>query len=219
LHSFFNSHSLKLTKMHGHALVVTLAAALAIACCAQAVEAGVLSCNRHVPSTYATVAAAVLAAVNGDVICVAAGVYPDAYFDLATKGLTLQGAQAGVDARTRGSRTWVPPPVGSPPSYPSDETVFTHNGGVFFSIKGGEGATVDGIFVRIMHAGLALWSHAVEISNHHWGVAPGIVYCSALLTTTTTQKSPTPTTTPTTTTTTNKIGTQYGLALARRRWR
>lgn len=102
-----------------------------------------LPCDLDVPSQYATVAAAVTAATNGQVICVAAGEYDSAFFDLATKGLTLQGAQAGVDARNRPARTWT---VGEVlPS--STETVFTHNGANFFRISGGLGATMDGIFV------------------------------------------------------------------------
>lgn len=103
-----------------------------------------LPCDLQVPSQYATVANAVTAATNNQVICVAAGVYTDAYFDLATKGLTLQGAQAGVDARARAAKSWA---VGD--ALPSaTETVFTHNGGSLFRITGGLGATVDGIFVR-----------------------------------------------------------------------
>jgi hypothetical protein len=102
-----------------------------------------LPCDLNVPSTYATVAAAVTAATNGQVICVAAGQYDSAFFNLAAKGLTLQGAQAGVDARTRPARSWA---FGDTlPS--STETVFTHSGQNFFTITGGLGATVDGIFV------------------------------------------------------------------------
>lgn len=113
------------------------------AVCGQAL-ATALPCDLNVPSQYATVAAAVTAATNGQVICVAAGEYDSAFFDLATKGLTLQGAQAGVDARTRPAKSWA---VGDAlPS--STETVFTYNGGGFFRITGGLGATLDGVFVR-----------------------------------------------------------------------
>lgn len=55
--------------------------------------AAALPCNLQVPSQYATVGAAVTTATTGQVICVAAGNYCDSFFDLATKGLTLQGAR------------------------------------------------------------------------------------------------------------------------------
>lgn len=48
----------------------------------------------------------------GQVICVAAGNDSDSFFNLVTKGLTLQVAQAGIDARTRAARSWA---VGDPP--------------------------------------------------------------------------------------------------------
>jgi hypothetical protein len=104
-----------------------------------------LSCEINVPSQFATISEAVTSALGGQVICVAAGNYSDAFIDLATKGLILQGAQAGVDARTREARNWA---LGDP--YPVNETVFTHSGGVLFVITGGTGATADGIFVRVL---------------------------------------------------------------------
>ncbi|GAB5037663.1 elicitin-like protein 6 partial [Nannochloropsis oceanica] len=106
---------------------------------------GSLACDLNVPNQYLSVGLAVSSASNGDVICVAPGVYNDAYFDLATKGLTLKGAQAGVDARTRPAKHW-----SEGDSYPAEETVFTHNGGHFFTIARGIGATVDGIFMPNM---------------------------------------------------------------------
>jgi hypothetical protein len=108
------------------------------------VDAMALPCDLNVPFTYATIGAAVTAASNGQVICVAAGSYTDAFFDLATKGLTMQGAQAGVDARTRPARLWA---VGDPLPV-ATETVFTYSGQNFFTIVGGFGATVDGIFMQ-----------------------------------------------------------------------
>jgi len=104
-----------------------------------------LPCDLNVPSPFATISAAVTNASNSQVICVAAGNYSDAFFDLATKGLILQGAQAGVDARTREARNWA---LGDP--YPVNETVFTHSGMNLFVITGGTGATADGIFVRVL---------------------------------------------------------------------
>lgn len=133
-----------------NASLLALAVIAMVGICSQGVSGAANNCDIYVPTAptgqtgpaYTTLALAVTAASNGDVICVAAGVYNFAYFNLATKGLTLQGAQAGVDARTRtAARDWVTGP------YPAGETVFTHDGGHFVTIVGGLGATVDGIFV------------------------------------------------------------------------
>jgi hypothetical protein len=58
------------------------------------------ACDLSVPDDHATIAAAVAAAQPHDVICVAAGNHAVANVGLG-KALTIRGAQAGVDARTR----------------------------------------------------------------------------------------------------------------------
>ncbi|MGQ9546119.1 MAG: CFI-box-CTERM domain-containing protein [Dehalococcoidia bacterium] len=63
---------------------------------------------RYVPSVYPTIQEAIDAASDGDTIIVAAGLYKESI--VIDKSLTLQGAQAGVDARTRsGPETIVEP--------------------------------------------------------------------------------------------------------------
>jgi parallel beta-helix repeat protein len=67
---------------------------------------------RHVPGDYPTIQAAVNAASDGDTIIVAAGTYRE-NVDL-NKSLTLKGAQAGVDARSRsGPETIIEPAEGT----------------------------------------------------------------------------------------------------------
>jgi hypothetical protein len=62
----------------------------------------------HVPDDYDTIQEAIDAAMDNDTIIVAAGLYEEAIF--IDKWLTLQGAQAGVDARTRsGAETIIEP--------------------------------------------------------------------------------------------------------------
>jgi hypothetical protein len=54
----------------------------------------------NVPGTYSTISAAIAASSPGDTIVVAAGVYTE-HVIINVANLTLKGAQAGVDARTR----------------------------------------------------------------------------------------------------------------------
>ena len=54
----------------------------------------------HVPADYPTISAAIAASNPGDTIVVASGVYNE-HVDINKANLTLLGAQANVDARTR----------------------------------------------------------------------------------------------------------------------
>lgn len=94
------------------------------------------------PAQYATISAAYTAASSGDVICVAAGVYNFAYTTfVAGKAITIQGNQAGVDARTRDFEAATPP---------ADETVLTHSGGSLFNVNNAQGVVIDGFYISQM---------------------------------------------------------------------
>jgi hypothetical protein len=70
------------------------------------VAAAILTVNTSLPNTppnYHTIQAAIAAASPGDTIMVAAGTYAEAV--TINKRLTLMGAKAGVDARTRDTST------------------------------------------------------------------------------------------------------------------
>lgn len=86
---------------------------------------------------HTTIAAAVAAAAPGDTIQCAAGVYPNAGNSLVNlnKSLILRGAQAGVDARTRG-----------PGGVPGGETVLAATGRIFD--LNAAGITIDGFFFQ-----------------------------------------------------------------------
>lgn len=75
--------------------------------------ATVADCNAATPTPYTTIQSAVTAASAGDTVKVCPGVYGESV--LVTKTLTLLGAKAGKDARTRttSNESTVTPPSGS----------------------------------------------------------------------------------------------------------
>jgi parallel beta-helix repeat protein len=93
---------------------------------------------RHVPGDYSTINAAINAASDGDTIIVAAGLYKENVN--INKSLTLKGAQAGVDARTRSGA----------------ETIIKPNGGIGISIRTADGRVVviDGLTVQDAEHGM-----------------------------------------------------------------
>jgi len=65
---------------------------------------------RYVPGDYPTIQEAIDAASDDDIIVVAAGLYEESV--VINKSLTLKGAQAGVDARTRSGGETIIEPAG-----------------------------------------------------------------------------------------------------------
>ena len=86
----------------------------------------------HVPGDYPTIQAAINASSDGDTIMVAAGLYKENV--VINKSLTLKGAQAGVDARTRsGAETIIEPEEGV---------------GIKVLSAAGRGVVIDGLTVQ-----------------------------------------------------------------------
>ncbi len=71
-------------------------------------------------STSASIQRAINISVAGDTVNVEAGVYPEGMVNLDKEGLTLRGAQWGVDAFTRG-----------PSGIPDNETILSNSGRIF----------------------------------------------------------------------------------------
>jgi hypothetical protein len=91
----------------------------------------------HMPAT-GSLTRAIAAADAGDTVHMAAGTYADSMIAL-TKAITIAGAQAGVDARTRGAE-----------GIPGQETVFTSTGRIFD--LNAAGITIDGVKFADMSA-------------------------------------------------------------------
>ena len=93
----------------------------------------------EVPGDYPTIQAAINAASDGDTIVVAAGLYKENV--VIDKSLTLEGVQAGVDARTRsGAETIIEPDP--------DET------GISIVTADGRVVVIDGLTVQNAHNGI-----------------------------------------------------------------
>jgi hypothetical protein len=91
-------------------------------------------------AAHTTVGAAVAAANPGDQINVCAGTYPETV--VVNKFLTLRGAQAGIDARTRP----IPEPSPSPAPPPPNESILNGPGGSLHITA--SNVTVDGFTVQ-----------------------------------------------------------------------